>query len=50
MTWIGFKGVHVAVSEIKVEVIAQKLSDLNVEIYRTLSNLGEQMNTDAFSL
>ena len=38
--------VRVAVSEITVEVIAKKLSDLNVEISRTLSNLGEKMNTE----
>jgi chromosome segregation ATPase len=36
--------VRAAVSEITVEVIAQKLSDLNVEISRTLSGLGEKMN------
>lgn len=36
--------VRAAVSEITVEVIAKKLSDLNVEISRTLSNLSEKMN------
>ncbi|MBF8263696.1 MAG: Myosin heavy chain [Parachlamydiales bacterium] len=36
--------VRAAVSEITVEVIAKKLSDLNVEISRTLSGLGEKMN------
>jgi len=38
--------VRVAVSEITVEVIAKKLSDLNVEISRTLSGLGEKMNAE----
>ncbi len=33
-----------AVSEITVEAISKKLSDLNVEISRTLSNLAEKMN------
>lgn len=36
--------VRAAVSEITVEVIAKKLSDLNVEISRTLSGLSEKMN------
>jgi hypothetical protein len=36
--------VRAAVSEITVEVIAKKLSDLNVEISRTLSSLSEKMN------
>lgn len=35
--------VKAAVSEITVEVISRKLSDLNVEISRTLSNLSEKM-------
>jgi colicin import membrane protein len=38
--------VRAAVSEITVEIIAQKLSDLNVEISRTLSGLGEKMNAE----
>ncbi len=38
--------VRAAVSEITVEVIAKKLSDLNVEISRTLSGLGEKMNAE----
>src|SRR5690348_6802922 len=38
--------VRIAVSEISVEVIAKKLSDLNVEISRTLSGLGEKMNAE----
>ncbi len=38
--------VRVAVSEITVEIIAKKLSDLNVEISRTLSGLGEKMNAE----
>jgi len=38
--------VRAAVSEISVEVIAKKLSDLNIEISRTLSGLGEKMNTE----
>ena len=36
--------VRAVVSGITVEVIAKKLSDLNVEISRTLSNLSEKMN------
>ena len=35
-----------AVSEITVEIIAKKLSDLNVEISRTLSGLGEKMSAE----
>lgn len=38
--------VRAAVSEISVEVIAKKLSDLNIEISRTLSGLGEKMNAE----
>jgi hypothetical protein len=38
--------VRAAVSEITVEAIAKKLSELNVEISRTLSGLGEKMNTE----
>src|SRR5579864_3446588 len=35
--------IRAAVSEITVEVISKKLSDLNVEISRTLSGLSEKM-------
>lgn len=35
--------IKAAVSEITVEVISKKLSDLNVEISRTISNLAEKM-------
>lgn len=38
--------VRAAVSEITVEIIAKKLSDLNVEISRTLSGIGEKMNAE----
>ena len=38
--------VRAAVSEITVEIIAKKLSDLNVEISRTISGLGEKMNAE----
>ena len=38
--------IRATVSEITVEVIAKKLSDLNVEISRTLSGLGEKMNVE----
>lgn len=38
--------VRAAVSEITVEVIAKKLSDLNVEISRALSGLTEKMNAE----
>jgi SMC interacting uncharacterized protein involved in chromosome segregation len=38
--------VRATVSEITVEVIAKKLSDLNVEVSRTLSNLSEKMNSE----
>lgn len=38
--------VRAAVSEITVEIIAKKLSDLNVEISRNLSGISEKMNTE----
>jgi colicin import membrane protein len=38
--------VRAAVSDITVEIIAKKLSDLNVEISRTLSGLGEKMSSE----
>lgn len=38
--------IRTAVSEITVEVISKKLSDLNIEISRTLSNLSEKMITE----
>lgn len=38
--------VRAAVSEITVEIIAKKLSDLNVEISRNLSGISEKMNAE----